>query len=61
MEGNKSWHCNQCNSKQPTDRKMRIYATSKILIFCFKRFDENRKINPMIEYPLELDLGSLSL
>jgi hypothetical protein len=51
------WLCPKCKKHQLADKKMEIYSISEIVIIHLKRFRNNRKIENLIEFPIEgLDL-----
>ena len=56
-EDNK-WYCPKCKNFQLANKKMEIYSLSKILIIHLKRFRNNRKIESLVNFPIEnLDMG----
>ena len=51
------WKCPNCNQSLQANKKIELYNTPKILIIHLKRFDNNKKINTLIDFPLtNLDL-----
>ena len=53
------WYCPKCKQFQLADKKMELYEINEIMIIHLKRFRNNRKIDNLIEFPLEgLDLGN---
>jgi hypothetical protein len=51
------WYCPKCKKLQLADKKMEIYSISEIVIIHLKRFRNNRKIENLVEFPIEgLDL-----
>ena len=51
------WLCPKCKKHQLADKKMEIYSISEVVIIHLKRFRNNRKIENLIEFPIEgLDL-----
>ena len=51
------WFCPKCKKLQLADKKMEIYSLSEIVIIHLKRFRNNRKIENLVEFPIEgLDL-----
>ena len=47
------WKCPDCKQNLQANKKIEIYNVPKILIIHLKRFNNNRKINTMINFPLE--------
>ena len=53
------WYCPNCNENLPANKKIEIYNVPKILIIHLKRFNNNKKINTFIKFPLKnLDIGN---
>ena len=51
------YRCENCKEELEANKKIEIYHLPKILIIHLKRFNNNKKINTLIEYPLtDLDL-----
>jgi hypothetical protein len=51
------WYCPKCKKLQLADKKMEIYSISDVVIIHLKRFRNNRKIENLVEFPIEgLDL-----
>ena len=51
------WYCPKCKIHQLAYKKMEIYSVSEVVIIHLKRFRNNRKIESLIDFPLEnLDL-----
>ena len=51
------WFCPKCKKHQLADKKMEIYYVSEIVILHLKRFRNNRKIETLVDFPIEnLDL-----
>ena len=51
------WFCPKCKKLQLADKKMEIYSISEIVIIHLKRFRNNRKIENIVDFPIEgLDL-----
>ena len=51
------WYCPKCKKMQLADKKMEIYSISEVVIIHLKRFRNNRKIENLVEFPIEgLDL-----
>ena len=52
------YKCNNCNEESEANKKIEIYHVPKILIIHLKRFNNNKKINTFIDYPLtDLDIN----
>ena len=52
------WKCPKCNKKSQASKKIELYNMPKILIIHFKRFNNNKKINTFIDFPLtNLDIS----
>ena len=52
------WNCPNCNKSLQANKKIELYNLPKILIIHLKRFNNNRKINSLIDFPLkDLDLN----
>ena len=52
------WFCPKCKQFQLADKKMEIYSVNEIIIIHLKRFRNNRKIENLVEFPIEgLDLS----
>ena len=47
------WYCPKCKQFQLADKKMEIYSANEIVIIHLKRFRNNRKIENLVEFPLE--------
>ena len=47
------WKCPLCNENLQANKKIELYNLPKILIIHLKRFNNNRKINTLINFPLE--------
>lgn len=63
LKGNDKWYCGKCKDHVIATKKMEIYTSPEFLIVHLKRFSHSRgmfggrKINQMIQFPLEgLDL-----
>ena len=55
------WKCPNCDQSLQANKKMELYNMPKILIIHLKRFDHNKKINTLIDFPLsDLDLKKYS-
>ena len=53
------WYCPKCKQFQLADKKMEIFTINEVVIIHLKRFRNNRKIDNLVEFPIEgLDLGS---
>ena len=53
------WYCPKCKNFQLADKKMEIYSANEVLIIHLKRFRNNRKIENLVEFPIEeLNLGN---
>ena len=53
------WKCPKCDKMQLADKKMEIYSVSEVVIIHLKRFRNNRKIENLVEFPIEgLDLSA---
>ena len=53
------YKCEQCHQESEANKKIEIYHVPKILIIHLKRFNNNKKINTFIEYPLtDLDISN---
>ena len=51
------WFCPKCKKLQLADKKMEIYSVSEVVIIHLKRFRNNRKIENIVDFPIEgLDL-----
>ena len=51
------WYCPKCKIHQLADKKMEIYSISEVVIIHLKRFRNNRKIESLVDFPIEnLDL-----
>jgi len=46
------YKCEQCHQESEANKKIEIYHVPKILIIHLKRFNNNKKIDTMIEFPL---------
>ena len=52
------YKCEKCQQESEANKKIEIYHVPKILIIHLKRFNNNKKINTFIEYPLtDLDIN----
>ena len=52
------WYCPKCKQFQLADKKMEIFTINEIVIIHLKRFRNNRKIDNLVDFPIEgLDLG----
>jgi hypothetical protein len=53
------YRCENCKEELEANKKIEIYHLPKILIIHLKRFNNNKKINTFIDYPLtDLDLNN---
>ena len=53
------WYCPKCKQFQLADKKMEIFSINEVVIIHLKRFRNNRKIDNLVEFPIEeLDLGN---
>ena len=51
------WFCPKCKMHQLADKKMELYSISEVVIIHLKRFRNNRKIENLVDFPIEnLDL-----
>ena len=58
LSNNNEWYCPKCKKLQLADKKMEIYSLSEVLIIHLKRFRNNRKIENLVDFPIEgLDLS----
>ena len=58
LDINNLWKCQNCNKNLQAKKKIELYNIPKILIIHLKRFNNNKKINSLIEFPLtNLDLN----
>ena len=58
LSKNNEWFCPKCQKHQLADKKMELYSISEVIIIHLKRFRNNRKIENLIDFPLEnLDLN----
>ena len=46
------WKCPKCNQSSQASKKIELYNMPKILIIHLKRFNNNKKINTFIDFPL---------
>ena len=52
------WYCQKCKQFQLADKKMELYSVNEVIIIHLKRFRNNRKIENLVEFPIEgLDLS----
>ena len=52
------YNCDNCKEQLEANKKIEIYHLPKILIIHLKRFNNNKKINTLIDYPLtDLDIN----
>ena len=52
------WKCPKCNKHSQATKKLELYNMPKVLIIHLKRFNNNKKINTFIDFPLtNLDLN----
>lgn len=64
LEGNNKYHCEKCNKKVDTVKRMCIKKLPKVLVFQLKRFDYDWeremavKFNDYFEFPRELDMAT---
>ena len=57
LSKNNEWYCPKCKKHQLADKKMEIYSISEVVIIHLKRFRNNRKIENLVDFPIEnLDL-----
>ena len=53
------YKCEKCQQESEANKKIEIYHVPRILIIHLKRFNNNKKINTFIEYPLtDLDINN---
>ena len=53
LSKNNEWYCPKCKIHQLANKKMEIYSISDIVIIHLKRFRNNRKIETLINFPIE--------
>ena len=46
------WKCPKCNQSSQASKKIELYNMPKVLIIHLKRFNNNKKINTFIDFPL---------
>ncbi len=52
------WHCPKCKQFQRANKKIEIYKTPNILIIQLKRFNDFRKIDTTVDFPINnLDIS----
>ena len=52
------WKCPKCNKNSQASKKIELYNMPKVLIIHLKRFNNNKKINTFIDFPLtNLDIS----
>ena len=57
LSKNNEWYCPKCKNHQLADKKMEIYSISEVVIIHLKRFRNNRKIENLVDFPIDnLDL-----
>lgn len=59
LDNDNKYECDSCKKKTNAKRKLIFWRTPDVLIMTLKRFNIMRKINKMVDFPLEgLDLSS---
>ena len=54
LEGDNQWKCDKTNEYMDVKKTIKVWNFPKILILCFKRFNNyGQKINKFIDYPLD--------
>ena len=53
LDKNNLYKCEKCKQETEANKKIEIYHVPKILIIHLKRFNNNKKINTFIEYPIK--------
>ena len=53
LTSDNQWLCPKCKQSQLADKKMEIYSVNDVIIFHLKRFRNNRKIENLVEFPIE--------
>jgi ubiquitin C-terminal hydrolase len=65
FDNKNQWKCEKCENKEDNYKQYRITATPPTLIITLKRYEDlgNRwkKINKMIDFPIELDISNYKL
>ena len=57
LDNDNLWNCPNCNESLQANKKIELYNLPKILIIHLKRFNNNKKINTLIDFPIkDLDL-----
>jgi len=57
LDNDNLWNCPNCNERLQANKKIELYNLPKILIIHLKRFNNNKKINSLIDFPIkDLDL-----
>ena len=58
LTSDNQWFCPKCKDFRLADKKMEIYSINEIVIIHLKRFRNNKKIDKLVNFPIEdLDLG----
>ena len=58
LDNDNLWKCDNCKKELEANKKIELYHIPKILIITLKRFNHNKKLNTLIEFPLQnLDLN----
>ena len=47
------WVCPKCKQSRLADKKIEIYTVNEVIIFHLKRFRNNRKIENLVEFPIQ--------
>jgi ubiquitin carboxyl-terminal hydrolase 4/11/15 len=59
LEENNEWFCPECKQHQKATKKMEIYKAPHVLIVHLKRFTNNRKIDVVVNFPIDnLDISN---
>jgi ubiquitin carboxyl-terminal hydrolase 4/11/15 len=59
LDESNEWFCTECKKHQKATKKMEIYHAPHILIIHLKRFTSNRKIDVLVDFPInDLDISN---
>jgi ubiquitin carboxyl-terminal hydrolase 2/21 len=61
LDEGEEWKCDECKNQVRPFKQTRLWKTSDVLFILLKRYNQNKKIDKYLEYPLTLDLQDYNI
>lgn len=56
MKGDNQYYCDSCKKKTDARKNQMLWSLPEVLIIQLKRFELNKKIDTVVDFPLQLDM-----